>query len=443
MPTPVIMPKFEMSQEAGTVMRWLKQPGETVRKGEPLLEVETDKVTMEVEAPSDGVMGEWLAAEGETVPVATVIATIVAAGETAGARQPQPSRSSQRDDGLHDAEKGRRLTPVARRVAAEAGVDPAAVAAPNGAKVTRSDVERYLAARAPVAAGPRPYATPAARRVASAHGLSLETVAGSGPDGRIQRDDVMSRLPQARPPSLLPAAPGGRDEPLSSMRRTIAARLLESYQTIPHVTFTTTADMSAVEAVRSELAAAAGKDEPRPSLTAVLVKVCAWALGRHPALNATLRGEAIHYHAAAHIGVAVALDDGLIVPVIHDAGALGLGAIAARLEDVTRRAREGTLTPGDVAGGTFTISNLGMFGIDQFTAIINPPQSAILAVGRVVRQPVAVEPAEGDRADDAIAIRPMMTMTLSADHRIIDGAVAARFLRDVVAGLERPSLLLW
>jgi pyruvate dehydrogenase E2 component (dihydrolipoamide acetyltransferase) len=432
--TPVIMPKFEMSQESGTVMRWLKRPGEAVRRGEPLLEVETDKVTMEVEAPGDGFMGEWLAQEGETVPVATVIATIEVqpAADRVGRRAPT-------DDRPPEADPRAKVTPVARRVAEAAGLDPAIVPS-NSTKIKRTDIERYLVAQAPTpAAGPRPYATPAARRIAAENGVALSGVTGSGPDGRIQRDDIGVRLAPAEPRSETQVVAPGRDEGLSSMRRSIAARLLESYQTIPHVNFSVTADMGAVEALRVELAAAAGQDGSRPSLTAVLVKVCAWALLRHPLINATLRGDVIHYHDAAHVGVAVALEDGLIVPVIHHAGALGLRAIADRLDDVTRRARERMLRPDDVAGGTFTVSNLGMFGVDRFTALINPPQSAILAAGRVKKQPVVV----GSAAGDSVVIRPMMTLTLSADHRLIDGAVAARFLQDVVAGLERPSLLLW
>lgn len=420
MAIPVIMPKFEMSQESGTVMRWLKRPGEAVRRGEPLLEVETDKVTMDVEAPADGVLGEVLAAEGETVPVAAVIALV----------------EEMTDHGPQTTVEKTRLTPVARRVAKTAGIDPADIAAGNGAKVTRLDVERYVAARAQ--AGPRPYATPAARRLAGEHGVALGQVNGSGPDGRVQRADVEALAGQApAPASLVEPSLGDDLKPLSAMRRTIADRLLRSYQTIPHVTFTVTADMRAAGALRVELGAA--HPGAPLSLTAVLVRACAWALQRNPSLNASLEGEAIRYHEAAHIGVAVALDDGLIVPVIHDAGRIGLGEIAARLDDLTRRAHERKLLPGDVAGGTFTISNLGMLGVEQFTALINPPQSAILAVGRVVKKPVVVDTEAGDE----IAVRPMMQMTLSADHRIIDGAVAARFLADVVAGLERPSLLLW
>jgi pyruvate dehydrogenase E2 component (dihydrolipoamide acetyltransferase) len=214
--------------------------------------------------------------------------------------------------------------------------------------------------------------------------------------------------------------------------------MTESYQTTPHITLTIDADMTAAEALRAELNGLSEQVKgPRVAVTAILVKVCAWALRRHPLVNASLQGETIHLHEQANIGVAVALDEGLIVPVIHDADRLGVSEIAHRLDDLSQRARQGKLMPDDVAGGTFTISNLGMFGIKHFTAIINPPEAAILAVGRIVKRAVV------DENSDEVRVRPMMEMTLSADHRVLDGAVAARFLADVAAALERPGILLW
>jgi pyruvate dehydrogenase E2 component (dihydrolipoamide acetyltransferase) len=224
------------------------------------------------------------------------------------------------------------------------------------------------------------------------------------------------------------------------MRRTIAERMQQSYQTAPHITLTVEVDMSAAESLRSELnVRAEALGVPRISVTAILVKVCAWALQRHRWVNASLRGDEIHLHESANVGVAVALDEGLIVPVVRDAGQLGIAEIASRVRDLVARARQNSLTPADVTGGTFTITNLGMLGIDRFTAIINPPESAILAVGRIVKRTVVVE-SEGE---DEVVVRPMMNVTLSADHRVLDGAVAARFLRDVVDALEHPNLLLW
>ena len=395
MPVPVIMPKFSMTQEEGRVMAWLVAEGDIVEKGDPLLEVETDKVTMEVEAPESGVLRGVAVKEGDVAPVTAVIAHIVLPGEVWRA---EPVKA----------------TPVAQRVAAAAGVNVGDV--PAAGKVRRQDVEAYLG---------KVRATPVARRLALVQGVDLTAVNGSGPHGRVQAKDVVSPVVEEK-----------AVQPVSAMRRTIAERLTRSYQTIPHITFTVAADMTAVTDLRRRLNERG--DGVKVSVTAVLVKVCAWALGRQPLVNASWRVDGIQLHEQAHIGVAVALDDGLIVPVVQNAAHLGLAAIAEQVQDLTARARNGRLQPADVQGGTFTISNLGMWGVEQFTAVINPPQSAILAVGRIVKQPV-VETAVGDE----LVIRPMMKMTLSVDHRIIDGAVAARFLQDVVAALEQPDRLLW
>ena len=396
MPVPVIMPKFSMTQEEGRVMAWLVAEGDIVEKGDPLLEVETDKVTMEVEAPESGVLRGVAVKEGDVAPVTAVIAHIVLPGEVWRA---EPVKA----------------TPVAQRVAAAAGVNVGDV--PAAGKVRRQDVEAYL---------DKVRATPAARRLARAQGVDLTAVNGSGPHGRVQAKDVVSPVVEEK-----------AVQPVSAMRRAIAERLTRSYQTIPHITFTVAADMTAVTDLRRRLNERG--DGVKVSVTAVLVKVCAWALGRQPLVNASWREDGIQLHEQAHIGVAVALDNGLIVPVVQNAAHLGLAAIAEQVQDLTARARNGRLQPADVQGGTFTISNLGMWGVEQFTAVINPPQSAILAVGRTVKQPVVVETAVGDE----LVIRPMMKMTLSVDHRIIDGAVAARFLQDVVAALEQPDRLLW
>ncbi len=453
MPTPIIMPKFEMAQETGTIMRWVKQNGDNILRGEPIMEVETDKVVMDVEAPEDGILAGATAAEGDVIPVATVIAYVLQPGESlpddiAAPAAEKPGVPEAAIEAVASSATDPKATPVARRRAAAAGIDIASVPAPGDGKVTRQHVEAFLSGQnghpAALAAGPRPYATPAARRAATEAGLDLTTVTGSGPDGRIQEVDV-SDAAQATPvqplaPAATPVPASGERVPLQGMRRTIATRLLDSYQSIPHVMFTVTADMSAMQTERTALntdAAAAGL--PKVSMTALLVKVVAWALARHPLVNASLIDESIEYHDDVNVGMAVALDDGLIVPVIHNADTLGIQAIGAAVGDLTQRARAGSLSLADVQGGTFTISNLGMLGIDQFTAIINPPQSAILAVGRTVKEPVVVETETGDE----VVVRPRMKMTLSVDHRIIDGAVAAQFLQDVVRGLERPSRLLW
>lgn len=430
MAVPVYMPKFGMTQSEATVVRWLRQEGDVVEQGDPLLEVETDKVLMEVEAPASGVLRGIRVGPKQVVPVASIIAYIAApdeefveggmgAGGPAGrpvATEPPPQRA----------------TPLAEKRAAEAGIDISEVPqARLAGRVTRQDVEEYLAGRQS-----RVRATPAARRAARERGVELGLVAGSGPRGRIQQRDVLLAS-QPVTPSL-----GEGDEvvPYEGLRHRIGSRLQASYQAAPHITLTVEADMTAAERLRAELNALADRaGEPRVSVTAILVKVCAWALRRHRWVNASLQGAEIRLRRAVNVGVAVALDGGLIVPVIHNADRLGLGEISARLDDLVRRAREGALTADEVSGGTFTITNLGMFGVDRFTAIINPPESAILAVGRIAKRAVVAEGATGD----SVVVRPTVALTLSADHRVLDGAVAARFLQDVVRALESPAVVLW
>jgi len=442
MATSVIMPKLEMSQETATIVQWLKGDGEAVRKGEPLLTVETDKVTIDVESPESGTLAGIRVEADDVVPVTETIAYILGPGESL----PEREAGGRRQEAVSGTARATPVdvpaTPVAQRMAADYGLDLSAVAGTGpGGKVVKADVEAAIAqARRPDAsAAGKVRATPAARRIARERGLDLEDIAGSGPRGRVQGADVVAYTPARIEGAPSPVA-DVEIVPLRGMRRRIAERMTASYRTAPHITLTVQVDMSAVEALRAELnARAESRGAPRISVTALLVKVCAWALKRHRWVNASLHGEEIHLHPLANVGVAMALDEGLIVPVIHQAEALGLAEIAARLRDLADRARQGALTPQDVSGGTFTITNLGMYGIDQFTAIINPPECAILAVGRIAKQSVVVE--QGGR--DLAVIVPMMTVTLSADHRVLDGAVAASFLRDVVDALEHPNLLLW
>lgn len=449
MATPIIMPKFSMTQEEATVIAWLVEEGETVEKGDPIMEVETDKIAMEVEAPADGILRRPRGEAGDVIPVTEVIGYVVGEDESWTPPANEEKGGEAAETAVSPQKSVPKATPVARRVAAEAGVAIAEVTPGAGGKVKRQDVEAFLAGRETAVSGnggEKVRATPAARRLAREHDLELHDVSGSGPRGRVQEADVAAMAKtaetqeEAPPPAATETPQAGDVLPVQGMRRTIAARMQQSYQTIPHITFTVTADMTAALELRRRLNARAEKEGGmKLSLTAVLVKVCAWALGRHSRLNASWEEDGIHLHEGANVGVAVALDEGLIVPVIPAAGRLGLGDIATQLKDLTARARDGRLQPDEVQGGTFTISNLGMFGVDHFTAIINPPQSGILAVGRVAKRQVVLETDEGDR----VAIRPMMQMTLSVDHRVVDGAVAAHFLQDVVAGLENPELLLW
>jgi pyruvate dehydrogenase E2 component (dihydrolipoamide acetyltransferase) len=432
MPVPVIMPKFEMAQESGKVLRWLKQEGEAVTKGEAILEVETDKVAMEVEAPASGTLVGIRVGPGAVVPIGQPIAYILLPGEVwEGAPGASPAASPA---------GAPRATPVAERIAQAHGVDLSAVPGTGpGGRVTKADVEAFLAQRA---AEGKVKAAPAARRLARELGMDLQQVKGTGPGGRIQSEDVRRAAEALRagvsPEALeAPARPAIRRRvPLAGMRRIIAERMSRSVREAPQFTVSIDVEMGRAMAIVEDLAAWTEREGgPRVTLTALLVKACAWALRRHPALNATLEGEEILEWEDVNIGVAVAVPEGLVVPVIPEADRRGVWEIARMLEEKVGRAREGRLRPEDVQGGTFTLSNLGMYGIDRFTAILNPPQAGILAVGRVAKRPVVGE-------GDELVVRPVATLTLTADHRVIDGAQAAQFMDDLRWVLERPGILL-
>lgn len=428
----VIMPKFGFTQETAEIVRWLHAAGDLVEQGDPIVEVTTDKVNMEVEAPAGGVLDGLRYQAGDVVPVTAVIAVI---------RPPEaePER------------RGPPLTPTAQRVAADGGLDPRAIPGSGpGGRVMRRDVEARLAAAPPP--NGKTNATPAARRIGQSLGVALQGLSGSGPAGRVQAADVRAahaRLQAAAPPPAPPVADhGGRpaaDEPLppdaagaiplTGIRRTIAERLQRSAQEAPHIYLEADIDVGRAEELRARVNATLGADAPRISLTAVIARVCAWALARNPRLNSRIEAGRILLLREVNIGVAVALDEGLIVPVVRDVAHKGLARIAAEITDMAARARAGRLRPDEVQGGSFAISNLGMFGVDRFTAIINPPTTAILAVGRA-RSTFVPDSAGGPVA------RPIVTVTLSADHRAIDGAVAGRFLRDLRDGIEQPELLL-
>lgn len=448
MPVPVIMPKFEMSQETGQIISWYKKEGDAVKKGEAIFSVETDKVTMDVESPGDGILAGITAKEGESVPVTTVIAYLLGAGESlpAGgapaAAAPQPAAAAAKPEAPKaPVSAPASATPVAQRMAAANALDLSAVqgTGPNQT-ITKADVESALARRGDEG---KVRATPAARRVAREGGVDLDAVAGSGPRGRVQEGDVqdfLSAAPQAAAPSQPQAAQAATADfdaiPLKGMRRTIADRMVASYQSAPHIMFTMSIDVSSLEGLRKRMnAQAAKRGEEKISMTALLTRAVAWTLLRHPRLNSTLNGDEIRQYKTANIGIAVALEDGLIVPVVRNVEKKGVAQLAVEINDLAKRARESRLTPSDVTGGTFTISNLGPFGIEQFTAILNAGQAGILAVGAVQKEVVVV--------DDEMVIRPIMRMTLSADHRTVDGAVAAQFMADLRSVMENPDLLLY
>jgi pyruvate dehydrogenase E2 component (dihydrolipoamide acetyltransferase) len=435
----IIMPKMEMAQDTGTIVRWLKAEGEAVRKGEPLLEIETDKVTVEVEAPGDGILGDITAGEGDEVPVGQVIARLRSAPETAPAvRTPEPKTPPvEATAGALPA-----ATPVAQQMAAAHQIDLSHIA-PAGRRITKDDVSAHLARQQPLA-GPRLLpASPLARRLAREQGLDIGLLNGSGPDGAILAADIRvalettAKLQPAAPPATPAAAPaeGYRRIPLRRMRKVIAERLQHSYQTAPHISLTLTVDMTELQRLMANLAEpirqATGKEL---TLTAVLTQVTALALSRHPRLNAHLDEDDILEFDTVHLGIAVALEDGLVVPVIRDAQTKGLIALQTELSDLAGRARANKLALDEIKGSTFTISNLGMYGIEQFTAIINPPEVAILAVGAITPGPKEI--------DGQLAMRPLLRLTLMVDHRAIDGATGAQFLATLKELLENPYRLL-
>ncbi|MEZ4589626.1 MAG: dihydrolipoamide acetyltransferase family protein [Chloroflexota bacterium] len=431
MATEIILPKFGFTLEESQLVAWLVQEGDTVETGDPIAEVTTDKVNMEVEATADGILAGLRYQEGDMVPVTAVLATILAPGETL------PPKNAPA------------ITPVAARIAEAEGIDVRQIQGSGpGGRITRKDVEAKPQA-VPATAAPTPpaasngrskiQATPAARRLAAEHELALKTVLGSGPNGRIQQKDVEQAI--ANQTAIAPAAKLPEPEAgaftrhtFSNMRRTIAHNMQQSKLNAPHVPFQIDVEMTAVLGLTDQANALMHKGEKVVTVTAVLAKMVAWALLRHPLLNSHIGdGEWLQFH-EVNLGIAVALPEGLIVPVVQQANRKGIEALSAEIRDVAKRARENKLRPADMQNGTFTISNLGMFGVDRFAAIINPPQVGILAVGQTSRRFVP-------DANDQPVLRPICTFTLSVDHRLVDGAVAAQFLADLRRVVEQPALL--
>jgi pyruvate dehydrogenase E2 component (dihydrolipoamide acetyltransferase) len=410
MATEVKLPRLGQGMEAGTIVKWLKAEGDPVQKGEPLYELDTDKVTQEVEAEASGVLLRIAVREGE-VPVGRTIAVIGKEGE-------QLAEEEAKKDAA-DAEAEQSAEKPARAPARDAERERGAAASTNGSPPQARE-----------AAGGRVKASPLARRIARERGIELESLRGTGPDGRIVAEDV-ERARAA--PAAAPSAPSGEVEsrPLTSVRRTIARRLTEAW-TVPVFQLTVSADMTRANAVVAALREA--NPDVRITATDLLTKLCASALMRHRDVNARFTEDAIEIHPSANVGIAVAAPQGLVVPVVHGAEHLSIREIAQVRADLVERARDAKLRPDDMDGGTFTISNLGMFGVEQFIAVLNPPQAAILAVGATEDRVVAV--------DGLPAVRPTMTVTLTCDHRAVDGATGAEFLRTLKASLEEPGLAL-
>jgi len=447
MPTPFIMPKMDMDQESVFIVEWLKEEGEHVEKGEPVIVIETDKITSEVEAPATGTLSGVLYGENVEAPVTEVIAYILQEGEseadlpeTEVTVEPEKTVEKKEQECAQSEEPASKsATPLAARMAKENELDLSKIS-PKGEKITKADIESYLAREDQVEPRVKTPATPAARRLASESGILIEKIEGSGPRGRVQAQDVVDFMAEqrrtAKPSGVAPVP--GQTTPLSNIRKRIGDRLQASYQETPHIFLTFEVDMHEAEASRMRMNSLAEEEGAEPiSVTAYLIRVLAWVLERHPMLNSSLTEDGIMLYEDINVGVATAIDEGLIVPVIHKAKDKSIREINQRLRYLTKKAREGALTREEVQDGTFTISNLGMYGIQSFTAIINPPQTAILAVGALKRKPVVID------QDDTIAVRPMMMLTLGVDHRVIDGAVAAEFLAALAKALEVPEVILF
>jgi pyruvate dehydrogenase E2 component (dihydrolipoamide acetyltransferase) len=420
MATEIKLPRLGQGMESGTVVRWLKQEGERVEKGEPLYELDTEKVTQEVEADASGVLLKIAVQEGE-VPVGQTVAVIGEEGEDVPAPEPEPepdvveapqeegSRAPARDE---ERERGREAT-------AEAEPEPEPEAEPEPQ---------------PATADGRVKASPLARRIARERGIELAQVRGTGPEGRIVAEDVERAVAAPARPAAPAAAPAEAEVvPLTSIRKTIARRLTKAWEA-PVFQISMSADMTRAQELRERLVEMTREGETKPTVSDVITKACAAALMRHPELNAHYEDEEVKRFPTADVGMAVATDRGLVVPVIRGAERLTLAEIAAARADLVTRSREAKLQQADLEGGTFTTSNLGMYGVEQFIAVLNPPQVAILAVGAIEEKAVVVD---GD-----LEIKPMMSLTLTCDHRAVDGADAAEFLGTVRALLEEPALAL-
>jgi pyruvate dehydrogenase E2 component (dihydrolipoamide acetyltransferase) len=395
----VVMPALEMAQETGKLLAWRKREGENTVKGEPLLEIETDKATVEVEATADGILSGIKSHEGDVVTVGTVIAWILQPGEALPAEAAAPSSG---------APSTRASAATTQSTVSEADKTKPAVAT----------------ASAPVKLSPK------ARRLAKEHGVDVNQIKGTGPEGSITTEDVLAAKDAASGAAAAvwssPAAEKAA-QPLSTIARIMAERTTQSWNTVPHFFVVRDADAGALLEYQKK----SKSKSASVSVTDCLVGLVARTLERHPVLNSNWNGEAIHANPDINISIAIAVNDGVIAPVIHQANTAKLADIATKRVALAERARSGKTQPADLAGGTFTISNLGMFKVDSFTAIITPPQAAILAVGAVSDRVVA--------RDGKPAVRPIVTLTLSSDHRVIDGARAAAFLNDLVEAVHEPE----
>jgi pyruvate dehydrogenase E2 component (dihydrolipoamide acetyltransferase) len=418
----IIMPKMGDAMTEGKVLRWYKKAGDAVKKGEPVAEIETDKVNLDLEAESDGTIGEVAATEGQVIPVGGVLATILGPGETAAEPQQRPVDSAQ----------GRRKTDKKDSVKHTTGeyaeaiemkaprVDRAAAPAPGTTNVVEM----------PKADGGRRRSSPLARKVARELGVSLDQIQGSGPRGRIIAADVKNAK-TAAPRAVAPPSMESKSIPLTAMRRTIAKRLSESIGPIPHFYLTVDYDVTNLLALREQINDVEGV---KTSVNDYVIRAAALALRHHPNVNASFGEEAIAQHGEIHVGVAVSTAEGLITPVVRNADRKSIVDISNEVRALADKAKNRKLKPDEYQGSTFTISNLGAWGIEEFTAIINPPNVAILAIGTAKPQPVVI--------DRQVVIRDRMKVTMSCDHRVVDGAAGADYLRTLRQYIEQPVRLI-
>jgi pyruvate dehydrogenase E2 component (dihydrolipoamide acetyltransferase) len=456
MATKVHMEALSPTMEEGQVVKWHKAEGDKVSPGEVLAEIETDKATMELAARGEGILRKILKREGETAPVGALIAVIAGEGEDISAlvgaggnggapkaaEAKAPSSRSEAKAESKSEPKAAPEPPSEPKSAAPPPVEAASRAAQGGARErpkVKSDAK--IERSEPPGDGARVKASPLARRLAADAGVELSQVQGSGPGGRIVKRDVeeaAERGPARTPAAATAAQAAGGAEfeemKLSQMRKTIARRLVESIGPVPHFFLTIEVDMERAQQARARINALLEERGEKVSLNDLIIRAVAGALRQHPAVNSAWHDDHIRRYRGVHVGVAVAVEDGLITPVIRDADRKGVAEIARDVRELAGRAREKKLKPEEYTGATFSISNLGMFGIHEFTAVINPPEAGILAVGQVEELPVAIE--------GQVVVRPRMRATMSCDHRVIDGATGARFLQTLKAMLEEPAAIL-
>lgn len=437
----VVMPKLGATMEEGTIDSWLVEVGDEVEEGDPIAEIQTDKITMEIEAETTGVLLKQLYEQGDTVPVQKVIAYIGEAGEniddlvvdevaTAGGKEvaEQETTVSELKEGASEStdQTDIRRTPIARRIAAENNVSLSDITGTGPlSRIQKVDVEKYIQQS-------KTKITPLAQKMASQEQIDITTIAGTGARGKIVKDDIIAH----RPPIEVIDMPNDKRVPFKGMRKVIASWIADSFYSAPHVTLHSEINMTECVTLRKQLLPVIEEMEGvRVSYNEIIIKAVACTLKKNPTINISLENEQeIVHHENIHVGFAVAVPSGLVVPVLKHVDQKGLGTITQEAKSIAKQARDGLLTPDDMQGSTFTISNLGMYAVDGFTPIINQPNAAILGVGRIQEKPVMV--------NGVVEGHSMMSVSLSFDHRIIDGAPAAQFLTDLKNVLEQPYQLM-